>query len=132
MGKLLLILAAALSLTAATTSSAANDNIGVIARDYVVLALGVKHLEPDWIEAPEVPAQLRAQANAADLDAPAIIDRTGSLIQRLDRIAISNDRLIAERHGWLKANLVSLRMQLQAKAGAKWPMRARRDRWPSP
>lgn len=122
MCKLLLILAAALSLTAATTSPAANDSIDAIARDYVVLALEVKHLEPDWIEAPEVSAQLTAQADAAGLNAPAIIDRTGSLIQRLDRIPISNDRLIAERHGWLRANLVSLRMQLQAKAGAKWPM----------
>lgn len=120
---LFVTLAAALGLSAAAPPSETADGIDAIARDYVVLALGVKRLEPDWIEAPEVPAQLKAKADATSLDAPTIIDRTGTLIERLDRIPVSKDRLLAERQEWLHANLVSLRMQLQVKSGAKLPMR---------
>ena len=119
MRKLFLAVPAALCLAAAAPSTAKSDSIDEVARDYVVLALRVKQIEPDWIEAPEVPAQIRAEAEQAQLDSPALIDRAGLLIDRLDKIAIPSDRLLAERHEWLRANLVSLRMQLQAKAGTK-------------
>jgi len=122
MRKLLLGVPAALCLAAAAPSSTKSDTIDAVARDYVVLALSVKQIEPDWIEAPEVPAELKAEADKAHLDAPAIIGRAGLLIDRLDRIAVPSDRVLAERHEWLRANLVSLRMQLHVKAGTKLPV----------
>src|SRR4029453_12515052 len=69
------------------------------------------------------PKELRAEAEIAKLDAPTIIDRAGRLVDRLDKIAVPSDRLLAERHEWLRANLVSLRMQLEAKSGTKLPLR---------
>lgn len=122
MRKLLLTLAAALGLAAAAPQAVPADSTDAIAREYVVLALAVKRLEPDWIEAPEVPDELRKESEAAKLDAGAIVERTGALIERLDRIAVPGDQLLAQRHEWLRASLVSLRMQLQAKQGTKWPV----------
>ena len=122
MRKLLLALSAAFGLIAAGPSPTV-DSVDSIARDYVVLALSVKRIETDWFEAPEVPADLIAEAEAAQLDAPAIIEKTGVLINRLDRISVSSDHLLAQRQEWLRANLVSLRMQLRVKAGAKFPVR---------
>jgi hypothetical protein len=123
MRNLLLSIFAALCLAAAAPSPTASDSIDVIAREYVVLALAAKQIEPDWIEAPEVQKELRAEAEIAKLDAPTIIDRVGRLVDRLDKIAVPSDRLLAERHEWLRANLVSLRMQLEAKSGTKLPLR---------
>ena len=116
-----LLLAAAVLVSAAPVKHP-TDTIDLIARDYVVLALATKKLEPDWVETPEVPPDLRAEGEALKPDGPAIADRAGKLIGRLDRLAIPRDRLGAERHEWLRASLVSLRMQLQAKAGRKWPV----------
>jgi hypothetical protein len=37
-------------------------------------------------------------------------------------VAVPKDRLGAERHEWLRASLVSLKMQLEAKQGQRWPV----------
>jgi hypothetical protein len=121
MRKAICLLAAAM-LVSAAPAKAPGGGIDAIARDYVVLALATQKLEPDWFEAPEVPTDLKAGAEAAKLDAAAIIESTGTLIDRLDRLPVPKDRLAAERHEWLRASLVSLRMQLQAKQGKKWPV----------
>jgi len=122
MSKVLSILAALCLAAAAAPSPATNDSIDPIAREYVVLALDVKHLEPDWIEAPEVPADIQAEADASKLNAQSVIAKIGSLIERVDAIPVSSDRLLAQRQEWLRANLVSLRMQLQAKNGPRLPV----------
>ena len=116
-----LLLAAALLMSAAPVQQP-TDTIDLIARDYVVLALATKKLEPDWVETPEVPPDLVAGGEAIKLDGPVIVDRAGKLIERMDKLAIPKGRLGAERHEWLRASLVSLRMQLQAKGGVKWPI----------
>jgi hypothetical protein len=118
---LCLLLAAAFLISAAPAGTA-TDTIDAIARDYVVLALATQKLEPDWIEAPEVPADLKSEADRVKLDGEAIIDRAGALIERLDRVPVPKDSLGSERHEWLRASLVSLRMQLRAKQGSKWPI----------
>lgn len=122
MRKPLLSLAAALILMAAAPAPVSNGGIDAIAREYVVLALEVKQLEPDWIEAPEVPAELQKEADGRKLNPGAIVEQISALIDRLDRIPRPADRLDAERHEWLRASLVSLRMQLQVKQGKKWPV----------
>src|SRR4051794_32367958 len=116
MRKMICLLTAAL-LGSAAPAKVPHESMDAIAHDYVVLALGVKQLEPDWIEAPEVPAELATQAASVKLDSPAIIERAGTLIERLDGLPVPKDRIGAERHEWLRASLVSLRMQLQAKQG---------------
>lgn len=122
MGKTLCLLLAAAVLISAAPARTPADTIDSIARDYVVLALAMQKLEPDWIEAPEVPAEIRVEAERVKLDGGAIIDRAGALIERLDRVAVPEDSLGFERHEWLRASLVSLRMQLRAKQGGKWPV----------
>ena len=122
MCKPLLSLAAALTLMATAPAPVSNDSIDAIAREYVVLALEVKQLEPDWIEAPEVPPELQKEAAGRKADPNAIIEQSSALIDRLDRIPVPARRLDAERYEWLRASLVSLRMQLQVKQGKKWPV----------
>jgi hypothetical protein len=119
MRKIAYLIAAATLVSAARPPAGAVDGI---AHDYMVLALAAQKLEPDWFEAPEVPATLKAQAAREQLDGAAIVDRSTALIQRLDGIQMPKDRLDAERHEWLRASLVSLRMQLQARQGKKWPV----------
>jgi hypothetical protein len=112
----------AASLLAATASPAKADNLDRIATDYVQLALAVRHLEADWIDAPEAPTKLTAEADAANFGGAAIVSQTTELLKRLDKIAVPRDHLGAQRYDWLRASLISLRMQLEAKAGTKWPV----------
>jgi hypothetical protein len=122
MRKLIFLAVAAATLVSATPARRTAHSVDAVARDYVVLALAVQRLEPDWIDGQEAPADLRTRAEVEKLDGAAIVDRASALIGRLDRLRVPKDRLSAERRASLRANLISLRMQLQARAGRKWPV----------
>lgn len=98
------------------------EPIDDIANDYVKLTLAAAQHVPDIYESYEGPESWKAEAAAAKIEPSTIIQRSGALIERLDRLPKAELPLLAQRHAWLRANLVSLRMQMEAKGGAKWPV----------
>lgn len=98
------------------------DSIDDVARAYVVLVLGVAEIAPDQVEVSEPRPLEQAEAKEAKRDAVALAIAADGLIERLDAIPFSPERLSAMRQRALRARLVSLRTQMQAVGGTSLPI----------
>lgn len=119
MRKWLLSVIASFWVSAAAPAQVPADNVDAIARDYTVLALGVQQFAPELVPPARPPADLVQVAKTAKRDRAAIAAELGGIVDRIDRLAVPSDPLLAMRLRSLRAHAVSLRFQLRPPEASK-------------
>ncbi|MEA2518378.1 MAG: hypothetical protein QOF49_458 [Chloroflexota bacterium] len=86
-----------------------------IARDYLLLALRLDQHAPGLVDGYFGPAELKARADVEDLrPAPRLAEDAAALLER-----VATDVAEPDRRAWLTAQIVALRTQAEALAGAR-------------
>jgi hypothetical protein len=88
-----------------------------VARDYLLLALRLDQHVPGLVDGYFGPAEIKARADIEELrPASRLVDDASHLLER-----IASDVAEPDRQGWLTAQVVALRTQAEALAGAHLP-----------
>jgi hypothetical protein len=100
-------------LAGAARAGAATDDLDRIARDYTVLALQVRQIDPGLVLAPVPVPELLRRAQAHPIDRVHATQALDAIVTRIDRLPAPADPLLSMRGRSLRAHAISLAFQLR-------------------